>query len=211
MFCKVDVRWIYVLEGTKRQRRQRGGSLSSKDAGCVLVRGPSAAAYPLPGECPRPLLRAREGGARPGGQHQPGGERANSGQVPAPRSQPCSFLPGSGRGREARGSSETSRRGAVGGRPVTSSPRGRGAPPGEIGVGGVLGCVPRCHLLGRVSRCLRGHWSDAAGAPAPTVDWRQILALCSLLGARTPSEGTPAVRRHGQRGTGVGTLGDEHG
>lgn len=164
MFCKVDVRWIYVLEETKRQRKQRGGSLSGEDAGCVLVRGPSPAAHSLPGECPRPLSRARHGEAPRGGGRHPGGERTNSRQLLAPRSQPC--LPGPGRC----GSREISReisagREEWGRRPVTS-PRGRSAPLGQSRV--------------RVS------WAASPGATSRTGS----LGVC--VGTRVPPRGLPA-------------------
>lgn len=189
MFCKVDVRWIYVLEGTKRQRKQRGGSLSGEDAGCVLVRGPSAAAHSLPGECPRPLSRAGHGEARRGGGRQPGGERANSRQLLARRSQPCPVLPGPGRCGAARVPAVKSRRGARSGerRPVTP-PRGRDAPPSQSRVGVSWAASP-----GAASRT--GLWVSARapehGRGGARPGYGMEATSCPLL---PPEGGSPSGR-----------------
>lgn len=182
MFCKVDVRWIYVLEGTKRQRRQRGGSLSGEDAGCVLVRGPFAAAHPLPGECPRPLTRVGKGGARRVGSlvwWRTSKLTATTGALQPALPRPSGVGLGPGRGGAVVGRQLSVGRG--GGRPIASPPRGRGAPPGESRVMG--------SRAGSPGACGENR-SAAAGAPAQTVGWRQLFALCSLLAMGVPRERT---------------------
>lgn len=122
----MDVRWIYVLRGTKRQRRQHGGSLSGEDAGCVLVRGPPAAAHPLLGECTGRQRGAPENQQTHGSCRQPAAGQGWSGaglcgQLPAEerRARPELLVPGEGprsRGAAGAGSRCHLRAGAPGAR-----------------------------------------------------------------------------------------------